>query len=164
MNAIELLSEQQHAVDQLLDAVDRTDADDHARLRELAGRLAAHLRTEEETLYPIARTASAAVALDEGTVSAQILRRISDATSEREHEKLATLMSLAEEQLDGAYDAYDDLVHHAIDDEALERIGAVLADRFESGIRMAALAAPAARRRRAARRPVRAAARRRRSG
>lgn len=131
MNGTELMSERAREVAALLDAVEATDPRDRRTLRELATRLAAHLRIEEEILFPIARTSGANV--EPRTVCAQVLRRMG--VPGADHAKLAAVMELAERRLDGAYDAYDDLLHHAIDDATLERIGDALAARFEDGVR-----------------------------
>lgn len=157
MNATEILSDRARDVRALLDAVETTD--DQRRLRDLATRLAAHLRVEEELLFPLARTAEADPA--SRSVCAEVLARMSQPGAD--HAKLSRVMELAEASMDGAYDAYDDLMHHAIDDAALERIGDALAARFEDGVRGTAQGLRAAGARRAPRRrsPMRAAARRR---
>ncbi|AKF08084.1 hypothetical protein [Sandaracinus amylolyticus] len=156
MNATELLSDRARDVRALLDAVESTD--DQLRLRDLASRLAAHLRVEEEILFPLARTSGD---LEDRTVSAEVLRRMSAPGAD--HAKLSRVMELAEARLDGAYDAYDDLLHHAIDDATLERIGDALAARFEDGVRGTTRGLRTGARRAPQRRarPMRAAARRR---
>lgn len=135
MNATELMAEQHHAIEDLLRAVDGTDVDDRARLRELAERLAAHMRIEEEILFPLARTTGGD--LDERTICARVLQRMTAPDAMAGHAKLAVVVELAEAHLDGAHDAYDDMIHHAIDHETVEDIGESLATIFEDGVRAA---------------------------
>jgi hypothetical protein len=134
--ARDLLAERTRDVRALLDAVESTDRRDRRRMRELASRLAAHLRLEEELLFPIART----VAGDPGgrTVCAEVLERMSRPGGD--HAKLSDVMELAESRLAGAHDAHDELLHWSIDDAAVERIGDALAARFEDVVRVTASA------------------------
>jgi len=159
MNATELMDEQQHAIEDLLRAVDRTEPGDAARLHDLAARLASHMRIEEEILFPLARTTSARC---EQTLSALVLRRMTEDGPSADHAKLAKVVELAAAHLDLAHDAVHDVLRDAIDHDTVEDIGESLATIFEDGVRVARDRAARTRRRRAsARRPARDAARRR---
>src|SRR5690349_11391068 len=110
MNATDVLSEQHRAIDELFAAVDVTDANDGPRLRELAQRLAAHMRIEEEILFPLARTTAGVDGPQ--TICSQVLRRMTDASGPSEHAKLAKVFEFAEAHLEGSSDAQDDAIDH----------------------------------------------------
>ena len=152
MNATELMADQHHAIEDLFRAVDRADLRDTAKLRALALRLAAHMRIEEEILFPVARTTRGDIG--ERTVSAQVLRRMTAANGD--DAKIAKVVELAEEHLATG----DDVSSHAMDVDLLEDIGDSLAIMFEDGVRASNRAARSRRRPVARTSTMRSAARR----
>ncbi|MDQ3032887.1 MAG: hemerythrin domain-containing protein [Myxococcota bacterium] len=138
MNATELMADQHDAIEDLFRSVDRADPRDTAKLRALALRLAAHMRIEEEILFPVARTTRGDVG--ERTVSAHVLRRMTAADGD--HAKVAKVVELAEAHLATG----DDVSSQAMDLDLLEDIGDSLATMFEDGVRASNRAARTRRR------------------
>lgn len=137
MNARELIADQRRAVLELLSAVERTSCDDTGRLSELSESLAAHLRTEEGILFPLARTGRTDLD-DSWTVAGQVLLRLSALEcAEPSHAKLALVIELAAGHLERVDSSHRDPKQFEIDHEMVEEIGESLATIFENGVSFA---------------------------
>lgn len=137
MNARELISFQRCAVLDLLSAVERTPRDDIERLSELSESLAAHIRTEEEILFPLACTGRAGLG-DPWTVAGQVLLHLSSLErAEPLHAKLALVIELAAGYLERVDASHRDPNRFEIDHEMVEEIGESLATIFENGVSFA---------------------------
>lgn len=135
MRATDLLAEQHRDVESLFEDLATGSGDRTAVLRELASRLAAHMRIEEELFYPRIREAlpdRVLESLEEHTLAAFALKRLAavGVMHESFEAKLKALKDVIEHHIREEEEEIFPQVVRALEDEELEDLGARLDSRF----------------------------------
>jgi hemerythrin superfamily protein len=141
MKATDLLKRQHREVEALFEDIEAEEGEARAELvRELAAKLAAHMRIEEEVVYPLARDLDddeledqVLEALEEHTVAAFELKRAAEVGLDHESSeaKLKTLKDLVAHHVEEEERTFLPKLERYIEKDRLEAIGADLESRFE---------------------------------
>lgn len=135
MKATELLEQQHREVEQIFDMLHKDEGDRAQNLRELASKLAAHMRIEEEIFYPRAREVAEdqiLESLEEHTLAAFALKRIAEIDPEHESfpAKLKALKDLVLHHVEEEENEVFPRIEGAISDGELAEMGEDLEARF----------------------------------
>lgn len=136
MKATELLEQQHREVEQIFDRLQRNEGDRAGALRDLASKLAAHMRIEEEIFYPRAREIAEdqiLESLEEHTLAAFALKRIAEMDPEHESfsAKLKALKDLVLHHVEEEENELFPRVENAIGEQELSEMGEELEARFD---------------------------------
>jgi hemerythrin superfamily protein len=136
MKATDLLETQHREVEQLFERLARSEDDRIELLRELAGKLAAHMRIEEEIFYPRAREITEDKiheSLEEHTLAAFALKRLAeiDPWHESFAAKAKALKELVMHHVEEEENELFPRIEQAIGETELQQMGEDLEARFE---------------------------------
>lgn len=135
MKATELLEQQHREVEKIFDRLENDEGDRVENLRELASKLAAHMRIEEELFYPRAREIMEDMvleSLEEHTLAAFALKRIAEIDPDHPsfEAKCKALSELVKHHVEEEESEMFPKLSSEIDDEELELMGQELETRF----------------------------------
>lgn len=135
MRATELLEQQHREVEEIFDMLQKDEGDREENLRELASKLAAHMRIEEEIFYPRVREIAEdqiLESLEEHTLAAFALKRIAEIDFEHESfsAKLKALKDLVLHHVEEEENEVFPRVEGAMGDSELSEMGEELEARF----------------------------------
>lgn len=135
MKATELLERQHREIEQIFDMLHKDEGDRTENLRELASKLAAHMRIEEEIFYPRAREiveGQILESLEEHTLAAFALKRIAEIDPDHESfsAKLKALEDLMLHHIEEEENEMFPRIEGAIGDRELAEMGEALETRF----------------------------------
>jgi hemerythrin superfamily protein len=137
MKVTELLENQHREAEALFAQIESSEGAKKAALvRELAGKLAAHMRIEEEIVYPLAKSVDGDLvmeSLEEHTVAAYELRRLAEAGlgHESADAKIKTLKELIEHHVAEEEKELFPKLDRALERERNEEVGAEAEARFD---------------------------------
>lgn len=136
MNAIELLEQQHDEAEELMNRLEKGRGDRTEMLRELAAKLAAHMRIEEEIFYPRCREVvekEILESLEEHTLAAFGLKRLCEIGTDDPSfaAKLKAVKELVLHHVEEEEDEWFPKVQKAFDRDELETLGAQMEERFQ---------------------------------
>ncbi|MDQ3032759.1 MAG: hemerythrin domain-containing protein [Myxococcota bacterium] len=136
MNANDLLTRQHREVEQLFARMEKGTGDRLELLRDLASKLAAHMRIEEEIFYPRAKELledKVLEGLEEHTLAAFALKRLAEVGVDHPsfEAKLKALKELVQHHVDEEESEMFPRIARAMDRQDLDEIGLELEERFE---------------------------------
>lgn len=135
MKATELLEQQHREVEQIFDMLQKDEGDRAEALRELASKLAAHMRIEEEIFYPRSREIAQDMileSLEEHTLAAFALKRLAEIDPQHEsfQAKLKALQDIVLHHVEEEENEVFPRVEGAIGERELSEMGEELEARF----------------------------------
>ncbi|AKF03863.1 hemerythrin domain-containing protein [Sandaracinus amylolyticus] len=135
MKATDLLEQQHREVEKIFDRLENDEGDRIENLRELASKLAAHMRIEEEIFYPKAREVMEDMvfeSLEEHTLAAFALKRLAeiDPGHPSFEAKCKALKELVKHHVEEEESEMFPKIDGEIEPEELETIGEELEARF----------------------------------
>ena len=136
MNANDLLTRQHREVEQLFTKLEKGGGNRVELLRELASKLAAHMRIEEEIYYPRAKEMledKVLEALEEHTLGAFALKRLAEIGADHPsfEAKLKALKELIQHHVDEEESEMLPRIAKAMDRQDLDELGLEMEERFQ---------------------------------